>query len=43
MDWCECCGMKCQWKVVQCGSGGGVVRDVSDLVVGCIIWWCTDV
>ena len=23
MDWCECCGMKCQWNVVQCGSGGG--------------------
>ena len=43
MVWCECCGMKCQWNVVQCGSGGGVVRDVSDLVVGCIIWWCTDV
>ena len=29
MDLCECCGMKCQWNVVQCGSGGGVVRDVT--------------
>ena len=28
MVWCECCGMKCQWNVVQCGSRGGVMRDV---------------